>query len=610
MYGVLGILRKKKSVIVAFSVLGASLSLLFNNCSKINSQQADSSSMAGPSQFGAANTPVNPLNPYVLQCITESDGVKVSAKLAAAVIPSLAGGAKKLSSIDWNQDTDLIVTLDNKCVFDSQFADPILNYIDHSVINPDLPETVYVIKKESVTNLSLFIESAVNSECVITAEKNQVFHLNAVDPFFASQRHLLAIGATDSFLTSLMDYMPNGQTPDVVKVAIVDSGVDTANPDLTNMIAKVGTAVDGKNSTTKPTDGFLTDSGFHGTHVTGLVAAQFHNGVGGSGVYGNNVQIYPVRASTDGETLTLDALANGIDWAISKQVNIINMSVGATGDPSNTLKNAISRAIAANITIVVAAGNDGKQLGVGVNTYPAMYSSQFAGLITVGSIDSVTGAVSAFSNFSPNYVDIMAPGENGNIGILSTVPNSYNTANYDNEIKIGANYYPIEGTSMASPIVAGALAAVVSISKHKFTNVQLESLLKGNGSPKNSAYSTYSLNGNYLNLPTLINYVKTQIETLTPPTGGTLAISQQPTNKQLVAGESVELTVSVVAPTGATPTYQWYRNNLALPQTAAKLTLTNIGQQDAGVYKVQVKAGTATVTSQNAEVKVALKYCN
>ena len=164
---------------------------------------------------------------------------------------------------------------------------------------------------------------------------------------------------------------------------------------------------------------------------------------------------------------------------------------------------------------------------------------------------------------------------------------------------------------MACPVVTGSLAAAISVSRHKFTNVQLKNYLKGLGSPKDNArYGSSSSGGTYLNLPTLINYMLTLTAIVTAPPG-TLAISAQPMNRQAVVGEKIELSVSVVAPAGTTPTYQWYRNDMQLTTaTSAKLTIASLAQIDGGKYRVQIRAGGATVTSQDAELKVALRYCN
>lgn len=601
------------------------LIMQFNNCNAIHSQRIDqvsSGSSTASSTLGGTgeNTPVNPLNPYVLRCIISSDGVKVSSLLKASVsVKRRALLAGKMTTFDWAQDEDLIVTLDNKCIQDSGFTDPMLEFVAAADINTEMPLTVYVIKKESVSNLEAFIAKALSSDCLQAAEKNLKLKLNAdiSDPRFIDQKHLSTIGASEAFLLSLLTY--NSGALYKTKVAVIDSGVDVFNPDLIDSMAKdVNGFVIGYNSTGLTTD--FSDLGFHGTHVSGLIGANFHNGIAGSGVWGRNVAIYPVRAfqldSVTGDILADAAhVANGIMWAANRGVDIINMSLGGPVE-SLVIKNAISFAISKNITIVVAAGNDGVLLDAANPQYPAMHSVQFNGLITVGSIDATSGARSSFSNYSQAYVDLLAPGSNSTLGILSTVPVALtaNGSGFASKITVGLNTTPIHGTSMAAPVVTGALASAISLAKARnvnFTNAQLETFLNAEGTLKNAGYSNFAFRGNYLHLPTLITFIKMKIDEaisiINPP--GIFAITQQPTNKQVVALESLTVTVNHSGGTGAS--YQWYQNDQKITAATSKnLTFNQIQENQAGSYYVTMVAGGITLTSQKIEIKVAQKYCN
>ena len=608
--------------------LGFVLVLLmqFNNCDGLHSQRVDQASNAGTSSASSTlggtgeNTPVDPLNPYVLRCILSSDGVKVSSLLKASVSAkrrvSIAG---KMTTLDWAQDEDLIVTLDNKCIQDSGFTDPMLEFVAAANIDPEMPLTVYVIKKEGVASLEAFIAKALTSDCLQAAEKNLRLKLNAdiSDPRFIDQKHLASIGATEAFISSLLTY--NGGVLYKTKVAVIDSGVDVFNPDLIDSVAKdVNGFVIGYNSTGLTTD--ISDLGFHGTHVAGLIGASFHNGISGSGVWGRNIAIYPVRAfqldPVSGD-LFADAahVANGIMWAANKGVDLINMSLGSRAE-SMVIKNAISFAISKNVTIVVAAGNDGALLDAANPQYPAMHSVQFNGLITVGSIDATSGARSSFSNYSPAYVDLLAPGSNSTIGILSTVPVALtaNGSGFASKVTIGGSTVPIHGTSMAAPVVTGALASAISLAKARnvnFTNAQIETYLNAEGTLKNAGYSNFAFRGNYLHLPTLIAFIKLKIdEAITianPP--GVFVITQQPTNKQAVVLEGVTVTVNHTGVSSAV--YQWYQNDLKVTAATSKnLTFNQIQESQAGSYYVTMTAGGITLTSQKVEVKVAQKYCN
>ena len=130
----------------------------FNNCGKISSQTSQyitSSNAGGNSSLGNnnPNVPVNANNPYVLQCITRSDGLRVSSALTGLIDQTLvAGNARlnKINSLDWDQKTDLIVYLDNQCLKDTNYADPILSYVDLNQVSLDLNQTVYQINKEKI----------------------------------------------------------------------------------------------------------------------------------------------------------------------------------------------------------------------------------------------------------------------------------------------------------------------------------------------------------------------------------------------------------------------------------------------------------------------------
>ncbi|MGL4453638.1 MAG: S8 family peptidase [Sarcina sp.] len=219
-----------------------------------------------------------------------------------------------------------------------------------------------------------------------------------------------------------------------IKIAIIDTGCDINHRDIKDRI------VDAQNFTTenKFNKMDVTDNDGHGTHVAGIIAASGNNG----GIIG---------VAPKAELLILKALTanggayswiiNAINYAISKKVDIINMSLGGKFD-SQQLHYAIKRAVANNILVVVAAGNDGD--GNGETTeinYPAAYNES----ISVGSIKYDNGE-SRFSA-SNDEVDLVAPGQGVNgRGIISLAPNN--------------KYVELIGTSMAAPHVTGALALI------------------------------------------------------------------------------------------------------------------------------------------------------
>lgn len=608
------------------------LLLQFNNCSPIQSQLAETGS-----QLSSVAT-----NSYILQCIDSSDGSAMSAQLQSSVQKLANGQSGKINSLDWQQDEDLIVTLDHNCLVANNYNDRILNYI-----TTDLDKTVssaaYVIKKESVTHLQKFIDDALSSECLLSANKNYEVKVSASnDPFISNQIHLdsslnyiYSISALPNTIDNIMSYVEAGTAPASqrkIKVAIIDTGVDTTNPDLVNMLARnPDGSIKGYNLTSDPSKGFLQDSGFHGTHVAGLIAAQYNNSFGVSGVYGRQVELYVFRVSNNGDTMTIASIANAIKKAVEvEKVDLINLSLSTQQDFTE-LRQAIEAAMAAGVTVVAAAGNGdengaGQVLETGIKSYPAMYSLSSNAMITVGSLDLKTKTISKFSNRSSKYVDILAPGSNGDVytpqdnreGIFSTIPMRYNSGKGIGAI-ISANgeFEPISGTSMSAPLVTGSLAAVLSMARSRgvmLTNTQLKAWLKGNGSPKNTNFNSFSAGGSYLNLQTLYNHASSQINALsksppTPPTTtGGLKITVQPTNMQAVSGESV--TLGVLATSNRPITYQWYKNDtLITGATSAQYTISNLKNEDGASYYVLLQDGEQTIFSRAVDLKIAAAYC-
>lgn len=549
----------------------------------------------------------------------------------------------------------MIVVVDNECLTQHGDDDVILRYIEPREINKTLSKSVYVIKKESIQHLQSFLQDALNSECLISANKNYEIKVSASnDSYVSRQTHLgpstsnpVAISALPATIDTILAYVEGGTNAagKKVKVAVIDTGIDTTNPDLSPVIARnADGSYKGYNTTTSSSLGYLQDSGYHGTHVSGLIAAQYNNNYGVTGVYGRNVELYPFRVSNNGDTMTIAAIVNAIQIAVqTEHVDIINMSFSTASDYTE-LRQAINDALAAGVTIVVAAGNGdssgvGQVLGTGISSYPAMYSSANNGLITVGSLDLKSRSISKFSNKSTQYVDILAPGSNGDIltsstdnreGIFSTIPLSYNgSTGVGSIIRISTDEDDkISGTSMAAPLVTGSLAAVLSMAKshnYSVSNTQLKSWIRGSGSPKSSSFTNYSVAGSYLNLLTLYNYAIGEFAYMTPvvtpspsptptpgpPSTGTgnLKITTQPLNRQVVLDEQVSLRVGTSS--SLAMTYQWYKNDVAIAGAkSAAYTIDKATASDAGTYRVLVQSGTQSLYSQSVNLMVGLAYCS
>ena len=216
-----------------------------------------------------------------------------------------------------------------------------------------------------------------------------------------------------------------------VKVAIIDTGIDYAHPDLdANYIG----GYDFYNEDSNPLD----DNG-HGTHVAGIVAAE-DNDIGVIGV-APEADLYAVKVLSSSGSGYVSDVVQGIQWAIDNHMQVINMSLGVRSNYA-TLKAACDAAYNAGIILVAAAGNSGTSGGTGVNTlYPANYDSVIAVAATTS-----TNAKATYSSTGP-AVELAAPGDN----IYSTW-----------RVSQTGGYATKSGTSMASPHVAGVVALAIN----------------------------------------------------------------------------------------------------------------------------------------------------
>ena len=318
---------------------------------------------------------------------------------------------------------------------------------------------------------------------VSEVEQNSVgeFHALPNDPLVPDMWALNNTGQTggtaDADIDALEAWDLFDDASDVV-VAIVDSGVDYNHPDLApvmweNELEIAGNGIDddgngyvddvfginGATGTGDPMD-FVVG---HGTHVAGTAAAAADNGIGVSGV-ARGASIMALAIDNGGRPTSAGAIASLeylTEMRVDRGVNVVSSNHSYTIGPSPMFEAAIAASIDAGVTFVAAAGNDSQNVDSSPR-FPASYDMD--GVLVVAATDH-NDNLAGFSAFGAVSVDIGAPGVN----IMSTVPQG-------TSITHPSGYSAIQGTSMASPHVAGA-AAYVSAIAPQLTPAEVSRLL-------------------------------------------------------------------------------------------------------------------------------------
>lgn len=262
---------------------------------------------------------------------------------------------------------------------------------------------------------------------------------------------------------------------DSVIVGVLDSGIDWTHPDLIdNIWQNLAEDADGDgsvlhwngqqwifdpgdvNQIDEDGNGYVDDfigwdfvnndndpsddhASGHGTHVSGIIGAQGNNGIGIAGVSWD-VQLMGLKfLNQDGKGYTSDAIA-ALDYAINMGAQISNHSWGGSAY-SQALEQIIDYAEEAEHVLVTAAGNNFGNDNDIAPLFPASYSND--NIISVGALTNLDN-LAIFSNIGENSVDLFAPGKS----ILSTLP--------------GGSYGYMSGSSMAAPMVTGAMVLLYS----------------------------------------------------------------------------------------------------------------------------------------------------
>ena len=352
-------------------------------------------------------------------------------------------------------------------------------YNGETVVESNLAQ-LYLLKLDSEHSMQAqqLVEELQLLDDVEYAEPNYLLHtlddaiINATysdNPYVASQWYLDDYGVKELWSKPIIN-----KTRPVI--AIIDTGVDMTHPDLKdNLWVNIGED-QGERDYDNDNNGFandvhgwdfINDTGnvrdynMHGTHVAGIAAAS-NNGIG---IVGANPKalIMPVTVMQSDGTGDVATIIKGINYAVDNGATVLNLSLGTYAN-SRALRQALEKAYQTAV-IVAAAGNDG--LAITKNCNPFFYGTMFpAGYSFVLGVQATTntGGLAGFSNYDcdgPNYsfestlqdpdgfnYEIKAPGTN----MLSTIP--------------GGKYKVLQGTSMAAPLVAGAVSALKMVKQY------------------------------------------------------------------------------------------------------------------------------------------------
>ena len=418
----------------------------------------------------------------------------------------------------------------------------------------------------------------------------------ANDPYYAQQWHY-----TDATGGLRLPTAWDKSTGTGVVVAVIDTGY-RPHADLSGQFlqgydfissATIGNDGNGRDSDASDPGDWVaagecyagspaSGSSWHGTHVAGTVAAKTNNSLGVAGV-AYNAKMIPVRVLGKCGGYTSD-IADAITWssggtvtgvpANANKAKVLNLSLGGSGACDATTQTAINGARSRGSVVVVAAGNDNMNVS---NASPANCS----GVIAVAATGK-TGGRASYSNYG-TLVDVAAPGGDGSYSVISTLNSGSSTPGSD-------NYAGYQGTSMATPHVAG-VAALMFAAKSTLTPDQVESMLK---STARAFPATCSGCGTGIADATAA--VNAAIGGTTPPSG--TVINETESNNTLGTANLVSTSGTTVNATLSSSTdTDYFRVDLPAGKTlSATMTPNSTSDYDLYIYN---SAGTLLSRSEN-----------
>ncbi|MFZ4548736.1 MAG: S8 family serine peptidase, partial [Bacteroidales bacterium] len=382
-----------------------------------------------------------------------------------------------------------------------------------------------------------------------------------------------------------------------ITVAIVDNGFNLKHPELNSKVVQ-------PYNVWKHSDEIFPQQIDHGTHVAGTALALANNGKGICGI-APNCKFMPIQVANDRGQMTTTSVLDGILYALYQGADVINVSLGSmfTGlaqygeavqkdminnhfkEEERLWRHVMRIAASHNSSIVIAAGNDNVLAGIDAMQRPELF-------ITVSAVDKNNRAYKKanFSNYG-QFSDISAPG----VGIYSSFGKD--------------GYQTMDGTSMAAPIIAGAVALMKSLNNN-LTNKQILCILQGTG------LETQGNIGKLLQLDKALQKVKSgeAVDCTPAPSSGDVQVllswknyndldlivtdpnseSVWFKNRRVSSGGQLEIDMNMEYPDSKTPIENIYWQKGGAPNGTYNVYLLYFKQHEnitANPYKITVKLG-------------------
>jgi len=412
-----------------------------------------------------------------------------------------------------------------------------------------------------------------------------------------------------------------------VKVGVVDNAIWAEHPDLgitaTNQCnASVSPATTGAGKSAPPTSvsqtttctetQLMTAGGCpsyewsHGTHCAGLIGAKNNNSIGVASI-GGGVTIIAARAADDAGDMWTTNITRGANFCVGLSIKVLSLSLGGTTS-STTEQTQFTTYYNNGITIVAAAGNEG-DAGNAVN-YPAGYNN----VISVAAVDS-DKKLATFSQYG-SWVDIACSGGNHVSNGMNLISTTYCTNQFlriSGLTTVTGNYDGMQGTSMATPMVAGLCGLLLS-KNPSATPAQIESCLKTTSQPLGSGSHTIMSGSGVVDAQAALNCIAGSTTSPTANFSANVTSGSAPL--------TVTFTDASTAGTGTITNRAWTFTG-GSPATAGNVTSQAVTYSTPGTYNVsltitnssnatdvETKTGYITVTAAGAGFTLDFEGCS